>query len=66
MAKNTNKHKANKINLPQSGILPKKDVEKLPFDEKVLNQSIAFSFIFLDRKHELFNLGGSIEDKTVG
>lgn len=66
MAKNTSKRKANKINLPQSSILPKKDVEKLPFDEKVLNQSIAFSFIFLDRKHELFNLGGNNEDKTVG
>ena len=65
MAKNTSKHKANKLNLPSSAN-PKRNLETLPINEKFLNQSVTFSFIFLDHEHELFNLGGKSEDKTVG
>lgn len=66
MAKNIKKHKANKITIPLPASQPKKSLEKLPIDEKVINEAIVFSFIFFDRQHEYFNLGGQSGDKTVG
>lgn len=66
MAKNTNKHKGNKFNKTLPISRPKKSLEKLPVNEKILNESITFSFIFLDLQHEYFNLNGNAEDKTIG
>ena len=66
MAKNTGKHKANKIVGALTTTRIQKSLEKLPIDEKILNESITFSFIFLDYQHEYFNLRGVSEDKTVG
>lgn len=65
MPKNTGKHKANRFNIPKP-LNPPKTPERLPFDEKVLNQSITFSFALFDRKNKLFNLGGTDDDGTVG
>ena len=66
MPKNTGKRKENKFQLPKP-VKQNKIPEKLPFDEEVVARSkIFFSFLFLERKHELFNLGSNASDKTVG
>ena len=60
-------HKENKgIKLP-----PPKNVEtekrRLPFNGTVVQDlGFTFSFACFDRKHKLFNLGGTAKDKTVG
>ena len=54
--------------------LPKPDGTKLavpqrslPFNGQVIEEKrLLFSFTAFDRQHELFNLGGSSEDRTVG
>lgn len=66
MPKNTGKRKANKFQLPKP-VKQNKTPEKLPFDKEVVARSrIFFSFLFLERKRDLFNLGGNAGDKTVG
>ena len=66
MPKNTEKRKENKFQLPKP-VKQNKIPEKLPFDQEVVARSkIFFSFLFLERKHDLFNLGGNSDDKTVG
>ena len=64
--KNIDKRKASKNTIALPTLHPKKIFEKLPVDGSIINQSITFSFIFLDREHEYFHLGGNAENKTVG
>ena len=55
-----------KLPLPQANKL--KEVKRsLPFNGNVIaEKQLLFSFSAFDRHHELFNLGGNNEDKTVG
>ena len=62
MTKNTNKRKAIKLPLPSPS-----PESTLPFNgEYVKDGQFTFSFSCFNRQHELFNLGGKAEDKTVG
>ena len=64
MPKNISKHKENKFSSTLPVSRPRKILEKLPVDDKILDKSITFSFIFLDRHHKFFNLGGKAKDNT--
>ncbi len=54
------------LTLPPAAEL-KEEKRSLPFNGNVITEKqLLFSFSAFDRHHELFNLGGSNEDNTVG
>ena len=63
MSKSTVKHKATKINLPRPSSL--KVPATVPLVPEISSQKICFSFLFFDRTHKLFNLGGENDDGTI-
>ena len=60
--------KRNLRKLPlSSNVSVKQERRSLPFNGNVIQEKcLLFSFSAFDRHHELFNLGGKNEDKTVG
>lgn len=57
----------NRIKLPSVRIPESSKAKTLPFNgNAVTEKSFSISFACFDRTHELFNLGGTADDNTVG